>query len=65
MNDAVLEKRLDKYVDKRMKEKEKVTDMDIVIKKILTIPPGQVKKFFNDDVIMAIFKKYGYKEEDT
>ena len=45
--------------NKAVKEKgEKATDMDILISKIMELPPGQMKKVFSDDVL-AILEKYG------
>lgn len=42
--------------------KEKAGDMDILIAAILTLPPGQIKKLFTEEVL-TVLEKYGYKEE--
>ena len=43
----------------RIHEKQaKSTDLDILIEKILALPPGQLKKILTDD-ILAILAKYG------
>ena len=42
-------------------KKEKATDMDIIVSKIMTLPHGQVKKVLTDEV-MAVLAKYGYAE---
>ena len=46
----------------RAEEKEKASDMDIIVAAILKLPPGQAKKFLSDDVL-AVLAKYGYEEE--
>lgn len=38
--------------------KEKASDMEILISEIAKLPPGQFKKIATDEVI-AIFAKYG------
>lgn len=38
--------------------KEKASDMDVLISKIMELPPGQLKKVLTDDVV-AILGKYG------
>jgi hypothetical protein len=40
-------------------EKEKATDLDIIVSQIMTLPYGQLKKVLTDEV-MAVFEKYGY-----
>jgi hypothetical protein len=46
----------------RIREKQtKATDLDILVEKILALPPGQLKKILTDDVL-AILAKYGYTE---
>ena len=42
--------------------KERAGDMDILIAAILTLPPGQIKKLFTEEVL-TVLEKYGYKEE--
>jgi hypothetical protein len=44
---------------KRLDEREaKATDMELLIDKIMELPPGQLKKILSDDV-MTILEKYG------
>lgn len=38
---------------------EKASDMDILVRELLTLPPGQLKKVLTDEVI-AVLSKYGY-----
>lgn len=42
--------------------KEKADDLDIIVREILKLPYGQLKKVLTDEV-MAVLKKYGYKDE--
>ena len=45
--------------NKTVKEKgQKASDLDILISKIMELPPGQFKKVLTDDVIV-ILEKYG------
>lgn len=45
--------------NKSVKEKgEKATDLDVLIAKIMELPPGQLKKVLSEDV-MEILRKYG------
>lgn len=45
---------------------EKAKDLDIIISAVLKLAPGQVKKFFKDDSVLAVLLKYGLSEsEDT
>lgn len=45
--------------NKAVKEKgEKAADLDIIVKEILKLPPGQLKKVLTEDVL-AVLKKYG------
>ena len=45
--------------NKSVKEKgDKASDLDVLIAKIMELPPGQLKKVLSDDVI-AILEKYG------
>ena len=37
---------------------EKATDLDVLIEGIAKLPPGQLKKVLNDEVI-AVLEKYG------
>ena len=38
---------------------EKAEDMDIIVKELLKLPPGQLKKVLTDDVL-NVLRKYGY-----
>ena len=42
-------------------KKEKASDLDILVSKIMELPYGQLKKVLSDDV-MAVLEKYGYTE---
>lgn len=52
--------------NKAMAERsEKASDLDVIISAVLKLAPGQVKKFFNDDAVISVLKKYGYDEVDV
>lgn len=40
------------------KRQEKADDMDVLIRALLRLPPGQLKKILTDDV-MTVLAKYG------
>lgn len=42
-------------------QKEKATDLDIIVSQIMQLPYGQLKKVLTDEVI-AVLAKYGYTE---
>ena len=42
-------------------DKEKATDLDIIVGEIMKLPYGQLKKVLTDEV-MAVLAKYGYAE---
>lgn len=45
--------------NKTVKEKaEKASDLDVIVAALAKLPPGQLKKVLNDDVL-AVLKKYG------
>lgn len=44
---------------------EKAADLDVIISAVLKLAPGQVKRFFNDDSVIAVLKKYGYSESEV
>ena len=45
--------------NKTVKEKaEKASDLDVIVSALAKLPPGQLKKVLNDDVV-AVLKKYG------
>ena len=48
------------YNKKVAAEREKATDMEIMISAIAKLPYGQLKKLLTDDVI-AILEKYGVR----
>ncbi len=39
---------------------EKASDMDILVRELLKLPPGQLKKVLSEDVL-AVLAKYGYE----
>ena len=43
-------------------KKDKANDLDILVKEMMKIPPGQLKKVLTDEVI-SVLKKYGYTDE--
>ena len=47
------------YNQKRKAEGEKASDMDVVIRKLGELPPGQLKKLLNDEELCAVLRKYG------
>ena len=48
--------------NKAVKEKgDKAEDLDIIVREIMKLPYGQLKKVLTDEV-MAVLKKYGYGE---
>ena len=50
--------------NKAVKEKgDKDDDLDIIVKELLKLPPGQIKKVLTDDVI-KVLEKYGYTNEE-
>lgn len=44
---------------KRAEEGEKATDMDVIVRKLLELPPGQLKKMLDEEAL-AVLEKYGY-----
>lgn len=44
---------------KRAEEGEKATDMDVIVRKLLALPPGQLKKVLDEEAL-AVLEKYGY-----
>lgn len=47
---------------KSAEEGEKATDMDIIVGKLLALPPGQLKKVLDEEAL-TVLKKYGYTGE--
>ena len=47
---------------KRAEEGDKATDMDIIVGKLLALPPGQLKKVLDEEAL-AVLAKYGYTDE--
>jgi len=41
---------------------EKAADLDILVRELLKLPPGQIKKVLTPEV-EAVLKKYGYEGE--
>lgn len=37
---------------------EKAADLDVIVKELMKLPPGQLKKVLTDEV-MTVLKKYG------
>ncbi len=49
------------YNKARAVDKEKATDLDIIVSQIMKLPYGQLKKVLTDEV-MAVLEKYGYTQ---
>ena len=50
--------------NKAVKEKgDKADDLDIIVRELMKLPPGQLKKVLTDDVI-KVLEKYGYTNEE-
>lgn len=47
---------------KRAEEGEKATDMDIIVGKLLALPPGQLKKVLDEEAL-AVIAKYTDTQE--
>lgn len=47
------------YNAQRKTEVAKAVDMDIVIRKLGELPPGQLKKLLTDEELCAVLRKYG------
>ena len=43
----------------RKTEGAKASDMDVVIRKLGELPPGQLKKLLTDEELCAVLRKYG------
>lgn len=43
----------------RRAEGEKASDMDVVIRKLGELPPGQLKKLLTDEELCAVLRRYG------
>lgn len=43
----------------RKDEGAKASDMDVVIRKLGELPPGQLKKLLTDEELCAVLRKYG------
>jgi hypothetical protein len=49
------------YNKTRAVDREKATDLDIIVSQIMKLPYGQLKKVQTDE-FMAVLEKYGYTE---
>ena len=52
-------KELDTLKAQIAEKKEKASDLDVIVKQIMALPYGQLKKVLTDEV-MAVLEKYGY-----
>lgn len=59
-----LRDRIIAFNKKRAEDGEKATDMDIIVGKLLALPPGQIKKVLDDEAL-AVLAKYGYTDEGS
>ena len=57
--DKELRKKILQFNKARKVESEKASDMDILVRELLKLPPGQLKKVLTDEVV-AVLNKYGY-----
>lgn len=62
MINAELREKIIAYNKVVAERKEKASDLDIIVREILKLPYGQLKKVLTDEVV-AVLKKYGYKDE--
>lgn len=53
-----LKKKILSYNKSVAKNKEKSSDLDVIISCIMKLPPGQLKKVLSDEVL-EVFRKYG------
>ena len=53
-----LRNRILAYNKQVAEQREKATDMDIIVEALAKLPPGQLKKVLTDDVV-AVLNKYG------
>ena len=58
MNNKELRARIIAYNKSVAERSEKANDLDIIVAKLMELPPGQLKKVLTDEVI-AVFAKYG------
>lgn len=54
-----LRKKILKYNQRRAEEGVKAGDMDVVIRKLGELPPGQLKKLLADDELTEVLRRYG------
>ena len=47
------------YNQRRAEEGAKAGDMDVVIRKLGELPPGQLKKLLADEELVTVLRKYG------
>ena len=47
------------YNKARLVDKDKATDLDIIVAEIMELPPGQLKKVLTEPVLQVL-AKYGY-----
>ena len=58
MKNKELEAQILAYNKALAERKEKAADLDIIVKEILKLPPGQLKKVLTEEVL-AVLAKYG------
>ena len=46
---------------KLVAQKDKATDLDVIVQQIMKLPYGQLKKVLTEEVL-AVLEKYGYTE---
>lgn len=57
-----LKRRIIAYNKTLAERKDKSDDLDIILKQLLKLPYGQLKKVLTDDVL-KVLEKYGYSEK--
>lgn len=57
-----LREKILKFNRARAVDREKASDLQVLVDSLLALPPGQLKKVLTDDVV-AVLEKYGLEEE--
>ena len=56
-----LEKKIFEYNKKKKENEKKAADLNVIVKSLMALPPGQLKKMLTDEAI-EVMKGYGYVE---
>lgn len=52
------------YNRTRKEQDGKASDMDVVIRRLAKLPPGQLKKLMEDEELCAVLRKYGVADDE-